>query len=380
MRKKKSSLRLIFLKNIAKHVLSNYGSKVLLAFDIVGVFLMMLPFIESKFGSFLPWTALVINLLGILWILCHIVYKKEYRYIDKPLRKLREHTYFINAIKLSNTKRFLASCGGDRMAIVWDLNTGEIYSRLKHDSWVGNVVFSKDEKLLYSISGKGDLFEWNLLQNERVNNFHLHENQTRGLDISYTANKIVTSGEDGLIVINDLPLSKDHIEKKVSQSEIRKVVFNHCGTHIAYGNNDGVVFLMKLEDFSVYELFRNPKNEMICSVQFNHTDTILAATDSGGFVTIIDLNNGIYNQEKCHNGHAICCGFSDDDAYLATGGQDNVIKVYKIMNGSLKKIFEIYGHTNSVTNVVFNSSEDKLISAGRDALICEWNIKGLSSF
>ena len=111
--RKENSLRWIFLKNIAKHVFSNYGSKVLLAFDIVGVFLMLLPFIESKYGSFLPWTALVINLLGIMWILCHIVIKKEYRYIDKPLRKLREHTYFINAIKLSNTKRFLASCGGD---------------------------------------------------------------------------------------------------------------------------------------------------------------------------------------------------------------------------------------------------------------------------
>ena len=134
---------------------------------------------------------------------------------------------------------------------------------------------------------------------------------------------------------------------------------------------------MKLEDFSVRELFRSPKKEMICSVQFNHSDTLLAATDSGGFVTMIDLNSGKSYQEKCHNGHAICCGFSDDDTYIATGGQDNIIKVYRIMNKGLKKIFSIYGHTNSVTNVVFIYSQDTLISAGRDALICAWNLKGL---
>lgn len=378
MEQKQNSLRWIFFKNIIKQVTDSYRSKLLMAFDIISVFLMMLPFIESKYGNFLPLVALVINILGGGGIFWHVIRKKEYRRIDKPLRQFREHTYYINTIKLSITKRFLVSCGGDRIVIVWDFAAGKIHSRFKHDAWVGNVAFSRDETKIYSISGIGDLYEWDLLENKKIKSSRIHKEQTRGLDISYTVNKIVTSGEDGRIVIDDLSLSDRHFEKKVSEVEIRKVVFNHNGSLIAYGNNDGVISVMDLIDFSTRELFHSPKNEMIRSVQFNHADTFLAATDSGGFVSMIDIKNGGTYQIKCHNGHAICCDFSDDDAFIATGGQDNLIKVWKITDGNLKKVFEIHGHANSVTDVIFNSSEDKLISAGRDEVICEWNIRGLS--
>lgn len=375
--KKQKSLRWIFFMNIIKRVFDDYTSKILLAFDMFGVFLMMLPAVELKWRNFLPLTALGINVLGVGWIICRVVHNKEHRRIDETLRALREHTYHINAVKLSLSKHSLASCGGDRIVIVWNYPSGDIHARFKHDAWVGNIAFSKDETLLYSISGKGDLFVWDLLQNKRVKKSNVHDKQTRGLDISYASNRIVTAGEDGRIVIDDLANSEHLFDEKVSEVEIRKVAFDHGGTHIAYGNNNGVISIMDLTDFSIQELFRSPKNEMIRSVQFNHSDTLLAATDSGGLVTMIDIGTKRAYQMKCHNGHATCCDFSGDDAFIATGGQDNLIKIWKIMDSGLRKELEFYGHMNSVTNVVFNSLEDKLISAGRDAVIYEWNIKGL---
>ena len=61
---------------------------------------------------------------------------------------------------------------------------------------------------------------------------------------------------------------------------------------------------------------------------------------------------------------------------IATGGQDNVICVWKMKKNSLKKEFEIHGHTDDVTCLVFDCHKH-LYSASRDCSIKIWDLDGL---
>ncbi len=373
-------LQKTFLKNYIKQFSDFYVSRILLFFDILSLFFLVIPTIEQKLSPSLPVYVLIINALGTVFIAIEIKKEDKYRVLQQPLKQLREHTYHINSIKLSNSHNRIASCGGDNHAIVWDYPSGKVLSRLKHDSWVGNIAFSKDETKLFSISGKGTFYIWDIHSNKIIQSYGLCVGQTRGLDISPDGTKIVTSGDDGQIIISDIDHSIIYYEEKISQGEIRKVVFNHKGDLIAFGNNLGEVFTINLgKDTETRRIYKNPDNEMIRSVHFNHSDNLLAITDSGGFLTIFDIENNKQNHWKCHNGHAVCCSFSDDDRYIATGGQDNVIRIWSFSDNLLMKKFEIHGHTNTITNIIFNSNEKRLISAGRDEIINIWNIEGLNS-
>nr|MBP8856586.1 hypothetical protein [Anaerolineaceae bacterium] len=60
----------------------------------------------------------------------------------------------------------------------------------------------------------------------------------------------------------------------------------------------------------------------------------------------------------------------------ATGGQDNVICIWELKNNSIVKSFEIHGHSDDVTSLVFDNNL-RLYSASRDSTIKIWDLAGL---
>jgi WD40 repeat protein len=115
---------------------------------------------------------------------------------------------------------------------------------------------------------------------------------------------------------------------------------------------------------------------MIRNLIFTKDSAKLAFTDSGGYLKVIELATNKVISIKAHNGHAIAIAYSPNYQYIATGGQDNVICVWKMKKNSLKKEFEIHGHTDDVTCLVFDCHKH-LYSASRDCSIKIWDLDGL---
>jgi WD40 repeat protein len=115
---------------------------------------------------------------------------------------------------------------------------------------------------------------------------------------------------------------------------------------------------------------------MIRNIVFNEIGSKLSFTDSGGFLKVMSVSDHQIVSVKAHNGHAISVAFSPNNEYIATGGQDNVICIWKLNEDSLKKEFEIRGHTDDVTCLLFDHQKH-LYSASRDCSIKIWNLNGL---
>jgi len=66
-----------------------------------------------------------------------------------------------------------------------------------------------------------------------------------------------------------------------------------------------------------------------------------------------------------------------DNRYIATGGQDKKIIIWRIGSKKIHRLIEIDGHNNAVTSLVFDKTTNNLYSASRDRKIKYWKLDRL---
>jgi WD40 repeat protein len=65
-------------------------------------------------------------------------------------------------------------------------------------------------------------------------------------------------------------------------------------------------------------------------------------------------------------------GFSNDGKLLAASGWEDTTKVWDVESG--KELFYRNGHNKSVTGVLFNADNTRLITAGIDQTVKVWEM------
>lgn len=74
-----------------------------------------------------------------------------------------------------------------------------------------------------------------------------------------------------------------------------------------------------------------------------------------------------------HTLKANCAAFAPDNSWLATGGADNVIKIWETATG--RELRTLRGHTGEVRAVAVSPDGQTLASAGNDRVARLWNVK-----
>lgn len=73
-----------------------------------------------------------------------------------------------------------------------------------------------------------------------------------------------------------------------------------------------------------------------------------------------------------HGDSTITCAFSSDGSFIASGGDDNAVKIWD-REGKLLR--SLAGHTNSVTGLGISSDGNRLVSASLDQTVKIWNVQ-----
>lgn len=376
MKKKITNIHWTFFKKFISLLFKNTINQILLFLDIIGWIISLFPNVTIPPLGIVLMNGVVFSIITIFTL-----FEKKYKVLSEPEATLLEHTYHINALAISPDEKKLASCGGDNYAILWDNVERKVLLRIPHDGWVGNIAFSPNNLYLYTVTGKNGLFRaWNVKTGISINTVeHPKKNESRGLAVNPSGTRVMISNKDGSFRSFD-PIDTHYVSMliPISDVEIRKICISKTG-RIAAANIKGEIFLITIGDDGNYLseiIYQDENKEMIRNISFNLEGLSLAFTNSGGFLKILDIENKEIISTKAHNGHAIAVAFSPDDQYVATGGQDNLICIWKLKKGSLVKYFEIHGHTDDVTSLVFDH-HGHLYSASRDSSIKIWNLKGL---
>ncbi|MGZ3426323.1 MAG: WD40 repeat domain-containing serine/threonine protein kinase, partial [Polyangia bacterium] len=128
------------------------------------------------------------------------------------------------------------------------------------------------------------------------------------------------------------------------------------------------VIATDLERHAVMRTLRVPRGA-ISIVQLSHDGRKIAWATSLGDVLVSSLADGVTTTWRGHRGPVNDLAFSDDDALLASAGQDGSLRVWR----SDGKSAIVGAHKGGAKNVRFLPHAHKLLSFGADRAIATWD-------
>ncbi len=341
---------------------------ILFALDLLNLFEIFTSKIEFNITFFQYLIVLLLLVINV-----KIIIKKEYLVFSRYKEIVSDiHSWHINRILLTRNEKFIISASGDRSIIVWDLIENKIEYKLIHDSWVGNMVLANEDRLLFSVSGKGVLYKWNLENGEQIQSTSAHTKAIRGIDISTNNDYVVTCSEDGYINKWDsrnLVLLK---HKYICSKEVKKIKLNNKNTVFATGDATGSVCFYDPQSFELISTIYQKSNSVIRSLAFSSDDLKLVFCDSNGYIYVLNIVDNTIIHKKIHEGQAIYCDFLPNSSSIISSGQDNLIY---LLNSTLEEVACFSGHHDAVTSLAFSTKNHTLFSAGRDKRLLSWNLK-----
>jgi WD40 repeat protein len=109
------------------------------------------------------------------------------------------------------------------------------------------------------------------------------------------------------------------------------------------------------------------------SVVFTHDSRCFAWGDRTGQIYLHDReSNRTFKTMKCES-NANTMAFSPDDALLATGHDDGVIRIWDISDGQLRS--ELVGHARNVREVAYAPDGRTLLSSSADGTVRMWSVE-----
>jgi WD40 repeat protein/serine/threonine protein kinase len=212
------------------------------------------------------------------------------------------------------------------------------------------------------------------LQDFSLLNRFLHGPSTTLRTVAYSPDGqwIAGAGGDARVYLWDANTGALNDAEYNHDDAIITVAFNHDGTQLATGSEDGLVRLWSV-----------PGGELITSVEieteitqaaFNPDGTLLAVAEESGAINLLDAASlETVSRLEGHEGSVYALAFHPDGQTLASGGTDQVIRLWSIANAEGESR-TLRGHTNWLWSLAYSPDGTLLASTGFDLTVRLWDV------
>ncbi|MFN7384702.1 MAG: protein kinase domain-containing protein [Dolichospermum sp.] len=332
----------------------------------------------------------------------------------KLLQTLKGHSSWVTSVAYSPDGQTLASGSGDNTIKLWDVNTGNLLQTFTgHSSSVNSVAYSPDGQTLASGSGDKTIKLWDVKTGNLLQTLPGHSGWVRPVAYSPDGQTLASGSQDDTIKLWNVKTG-NLLQTLPSHSyEVNSVAYSPDGQTLASGNFDNTIKIWQLVASISKAPVQQPQSQVsqpVISTPPSQPVTIpapqttipvkntklrklliaailgLIGTQIYGYALysvfpinpisiIANLFSGI-SLEKTLKGHfnwVRSVAYSPDGQTLASGSDDNTIKLWNVNTGNLLQTFT--GHSDLVWSVAYSPDGQTLASGSWDKTIKLWDVK-----
>ncbi|WP_392531313.1 protein kinase [Nostoc sp. C117] len=288
----------------------------------------------------------------------------------------------VNALAFYPQGKILASTNDDKNIKLWDLNKKKLIASLSgHRQAVKSVAFSPDGKILATASDDKTIKLWHISTLKEICTLLGHSHAVKSVAFSANGQILASGSWDKTIKLWNVNTGAEICTLTGHQLKVNSVAFSPQGEILASASYDRTIRLWQnnsereFKNCPCYTLLGTLSGHAwaVLTVAFSPDGKILATGSDDNTIKLWEVNTGqLISTLLGHSWSVVALAFTADGETLISGSWDKTVKLWRV--NTAEEIITLSGHTDSISAIAVNPVAQLIASGSRDKTIKLWQL------